>query len=61
MQRDTSDWHIARANELAKQIDAAETQPVELIAEWEQCCDWLRRYAPHVHPLDAYVICPANW
>jgi hypothetical protein len=60
MQRNTRSWHIARANELCKQIEASNTRPTELLAEFDKSVTWLEKYAPDLD-LSAHVMFPANW
>jgi hypothetical protein len=60
-QRDTSAWHIARANELAIAIDAASERPTELINEFHRCVRWCETYAPHIADLHDQIRCYQNW
>lgn len=60
MQRDTTEWNIIRANQLAALIDAAEERPTKLLNEWYGCVSWIRKYG-NVADVTETIICPANW
>lgn len=59
MQKDTTAWHVKRANELSMQIDEAEQRPTEKLQEFDRIVAWLNKYSSQDwHDL---VACPQNW
>jgi len=49
---------IDKANDLAQQIEAADTRPRDLIAQFNQVCDDLRK---RNIDLTTHVKCPSTW
>ena len=44
MQKNTTEWHIKRANELSLQINTSPERPTASLAEWHRIVNWLDQY-----------------